>query len=213
MFLTTYAVVILSHNSLGDTLGNLAHDRYAVVSSESDSLILVNENDDEIGFADKATCHDGEGLLHRAFSVLIFNSRGELLLQRRAPGKRLWGDYWSNSCCSHPRQGEDMESASARRLWEELGLKAELRFLYKFQYAARFGDAGSERELCWVYAGISDQTPSTNSNEISDWRYVSPQALDNELAVSSDQFTPWFKMEWREIVNTHMASINALIDK
>ncbi len=180
-------------------MSNLKHDPMAVVSSESEPLILVNSQDEEVGFANKSASHDGEGMLHRAFSILIFNTQGELLLQQRAPGKRLWGNYWSNSCCSHPRMGESMEQATQRRLWEELGLETELSFLYKFEYHCLFGDAGAEHELCWVYVGISDQEPSTNTNEIAQWRYISQADLEQELATTPEVFTPWFKLEWERI--------------
>ena len=99
-----------------------------------DSLILVDDADRELGSLTKAACHDGDGVLHRAFSLLIFNDAGELLLQQRAPTKRLWPLYWSNSCCSHPRWAESMEAATRRRLYEELGLRCPLQFLFKFQY-------------------------------------------------------------------------------
>ncbi len=192
------------------TLTEAARDRFAIVSSESDLLVLVNDRDEVVGSADKGLCHDGDGLLHRAFSILIFNSGGELLLQQRASGKRLWGSYWSNSCCSHPRVGESMDEACHRRLWEELGLRAELTFLYKFQYHADFGDAGAEREMCSVYAGVSDDLPSTNPNEISDWRYIDPKELEREFAQNSEAFTPWFKLEWQEIMQHHRATLNSL---
>lgn len=192
-------------------MSELAHDKCAVVSSESELLILVDENDVELSPVNKATCHDGGGMLHRAFSVLIFNSKGELLLQKRAPGKRLWGDFWSNSCCSHPRWGETMHEASRRRLWEELGLRADLTFLYKFQYHADFGKAGAEHELCWVYIGLSDEHPSTNFNEVSEWRYISAEDLNSELDTNSQVFTPWFKMEWQAIQNNYQAYLSELL--
>ncbi|WP_018014062.1 isopentenyl-diphosphate Delta-isomerase [Teredinibacter turnerae] len=189
----------------------LAHDPHAVVSSDDDLLILVNEDDEELGAADKASCHDNNGVLHRAFSILIFNSNGDLLLQKRSSEKRLWGDFWSNSCCSHPRKGETMEYASHRRLWEELGLRAELTFLYKFKYQATFGDAGAEHELCWVYIGVSDDTPSTNAHEISEWRYVSKASLDHELETQPQNFTPWFKLEWEEIHRSHGVTLSEVL--
>ena len=192
-------------------MADLAHDRHAVVSSESDLLILVNEKDEELGSADKGSCHDGDGVLHRAFSVLIFNSKGELLLQKRAAGKRLWGGFWSNSCCSHPRTGESMDYASERRLWEELGLRTELTFLYKFQYHAYFEDKGAEHELCWVYVGVCDNEPSTNANEISEWRYIKPEQLEQELQDQPQAYTPWFKMEWLEIQEKFKHVIDKLI--
>ena len=101
-------------------------------------LILVDDADHEIGHLDRANCHAGSGVLHRAFSLFIFNGNGELLLQQRAPGKRLWPLYWSNSCCSHPRRAESMDTAIHRRLHEELGLACPLHFLFKFQYQAQF---------------------------------------------------------------------------
>ena len=101
---------------------------HEIVSCESENLILVDQQDREIGTLDKAACHDGQGMLHRAFSLFIFNSQGELLLQKRSSQKRLWGGYWSNSCCSHPRQGEEYEIAIRRRLKEELGIQTELKY-------------------------------------------------------------------------------------
>lgn len=170
-----------------------------VVSFESEELILVDESDCETGHMSKAECHDGDGILHRAFSLFIFNSAGAVLLQQRAAGKRLWGGYWSNSCCSHPRRGEAMDAAVQRRLFQELGLSCTLDFLYKFSYHAKFEDKGSERELCWVYAGRSDDDVLVNANEIMEWRFVSPEDLDQEIATTPERFTPWFKMEWERI--------------
>src|SRR6202035_5484072 len=91
-------------------------------SADADTLILVDATDREVGYLSKVLCHEGQGILHRAFSLLIFNGSGELLLQQRAPSKRLWPLYWSNSCCSHPRRAETMEGAIRRRLKEELGI-------------------------------------------------------------------------------------------
>jgi len=170
-----------------------------IVSSDQEPLILVDNADREIGFLDKSSCHDGDGVLHRAFSLFIFNQRGELLLQRRAAGKRLWPSYWSNSCCSHPRRGELMGEAVQRRMEQELGLRAPLRFVYKFEYQARFGDQGTEHELCWVYVGQTTEQPVINTTEIDEWRWIAPEALDAELAAGEDTFTPWFQMEWQRL--------------
>lgn len=174
-----------------------------VISDERDLLILVDDHDNELGALDKGSCHDGDGILHRAFSLFIFDSANRLLLQQRAAGKRLWPGFWSNSCCSHPRVGESMETAVHRRLDQELGLSCALRRLFKFQYSARYGSAGSEHELCSVYVGRSDGEPKVNATEISAWRWIGLGDLDAELARTPDHFTPWFKLEWARIRNDH----------
>src|ERR1700749_414396 len=142
-----------------------------VATADSDELILVDEADREVGHLSKARCHDGQGVLHRAFSLLIFNDAGELLLQQRASGKRLWPLYWSNSCCSHPRRAESMETAIHRRLHEELGLRCPLQFLFKFQYQAQWDDTGAENELCSVFIGRSTDSVKINRDEILAWRW------------------------------------------
>jgi len=171
-----------------------------VVSSEDEPLILVDAEDRPVGELSKSACHDGGGVLHRAFSLFIFDPQGRLLLQRRAPGKRLWPGYWSNSCCSHPRVGEDMPLAIERRLNEELGLKVPLEYLYKFEYTATFEDLGTEHELCWVYVGRTDAEPVINTTEIMAWRWIDAADLDRELAEQPDAFTPWLKLEWQRLI-------------
>ncbi len=170
-----------------------------IVSSEGESLILVDAADKETGFLSKAECHDGQGVLHRAFSVFLFNGDGELLLQQRAPAKRLWPMYWSNSCCSHPRRRELVEEAAVRRLQDELHTGSELEFVYKFIYQAPFEDLGAEHELCHVFLGHVIGEPAPNDNEISSTRYVSAGELEREFEQTPEVFTPWFKMEWRHL--------------
>jgi len=164
--------------------------------SDDEQLILVDRDDREIGHLGKAEAHLGSGVLHRAFSVFVFNPDGELLVQQRASGKRLWPGYWSNTCCSHPRHGEQMDSAVARRLKEELDMTAELRFLFKFRYQTRYDAHGAEHELCWVYAGRSAEQPHPNVDEIAAWRYLTLPTLQAEIIYAPEQFTPWFKIEW-----------------
>ncbi|SPM37895.1 Isopentenyldiphosphate isomerase [Mycobacterium numidiamassiliense] len=174
-----------------------------VVSSDDEQLILVDSDDREIGHLAKADAHLGSGTLHRAFSVFVFSPAGELLVQQRAESKRLWPGYWSNTCCSHPRLGETMDGAVHRRLQEELGLSAELEFLFKFQYQSQYDSQGAEHELCWVYAGHSAERPRANVHEIAAWRYVTPQALCAEIACAPETFTPWFKLEWERLLRDH----------
>ncbi len=173
--------------------------RSEIVSDPSEKLILVDSDDREIGALAKHECHLGEGVLHRAFSIFIVNSEGAVLLQRRAAEKPLWPMYWSNAVCSHPRQGEAVCEAMARRLLEELGVDCKLRFLYKFEYHAHYEDVGSERELCSVYVGRHDGPFDPNRSELADLRFFAREELSRRLAETPEQFTPWFKMEWRLI--------------
>ncbi len=180
-----------------------------VVSSEDEELILVDADDRELGHLSKAACHDGTGVLHRAFSAFLFNAAGEMLLQQRAASKRLWPGYWSNSCCSHPRRDESMKTATERRLDEELNLAADLRFVYKFRYRSSYGDLGSEHELCHVFLGRIGDDVRPNAEEIAAIRFVSAATLDRELSESPERFTPWFKLEWDALRHEHGGLLDA----
>jgi len=173
--------------------------RDELVSSASEQLILVDELDREIGARTKSECHEGRGILHRAFSIFVFNDNNELLLQQRSEQKPLWPNYWSNTCCSHPRVGETMETAVSRRLEQELGFTCPLEYLYKFKYQACYGAVGAEHEYCWVYYGRYTGELNVNVSEIADWRFVSVDELEDELMERPERFTPWFKMEWFHI--------------
>jgi len=177
----------------------MINPRHRTVSSESEELILVDRDDNEVGHLSKAQCHDGDGILHRAFSLFLFNDAGELLIQQRSAKKRLWPGYWSNTCCSHPRRGETLEVATARRLRDELNFETVLEYVYRFCYTASFGTAGSENELCHVYLGKATADIRPNDSEISATRFVSGRVLDRELAEHPLRFTPWFKQEWGEL--------------
>jgi isopentenyl-diphosphate Delta-isomerase len=182
-------------------------DLHRLVSSESEELILVDASDKEIGYCSKADCHDGGGMLHRAFSLFLFNADGELLLQQRAAEKRLWPGFWSNSCCSHPRRGESLSTATRRRLDDELNIAADLEFVYHFQYQANFENAGSENELCHVFLGKIDGEPRPNDSEIADIRFVAAQQLGAELATQPETFTPWFRQEWRTLTEIYKGQL------
>jgi isopentenyl-diphosphate delta-isomerase len=174
---------------------------------ETDTLILVDAQDNEIGSCEKVDCHTGNGKLHRAFSVFLFNPEGKLLIQQRSAQKMLWGGYWANSCCSHPRLGESSDDAARRRIQEELGVDCELQYLYKFVYHAHFGDIGSEHEHCWVYAGHFDGKVNVDQEEIADWRFVTPDELTAELAAENSKFSPWLRLEWEEIRNRFLQDL------
>jgi isopentenyl-diphosphate delta-isomerase len=186
-------------------------DDIQAITADSDLLIVVDGEDRSLGELSKIRCHEGRGILHRAFSLLIFNGDGEMLIQRRAGSKRLWPFYWSNSCCSHPRSGESMDAAIHRRLHEELGLSCGLQFLFKFQYQAQFDETGAENEVCSVYIGRCTDPVRGNTDEVSAWRWISPQALMRELTThGADKFTPWFMLEWERIWADHRESVLAL---
>lgn len=177
--------------------------------AEAEQLILVDDADHEIGHLGKADCHLGGGVLHRAFSLFIFNARDELLIQQRSAGKSLWPDYWSNSCCSHPRRGESMTAAIHRRLMEELGLHCALKFLFKFKYQAQYNQTSAEHELCSVFYGRSNTPVHANREEITDWRWVALHELQALLGDPTQRYTPWFKLEWEQIRRDHLDDILA----
>ena len=180
-----------------------------VVSFDDEPLVLVDTGDTVIGYRSKAEAHDGAGMLHRAFSIFLFNGQGQLLLQQRSAEKRLWPMYWSNTCCSHPRRGETMDGAVERRLFEELNIRTPLRYLFKFIYRAEFGSAGTEHELCSVYVGHTDAQASVNSREIAATRYADPTVLDAELADPNTSYTPWLRLEWPRLRREHPSALTA----
>ena len=177
-------------------MSNIGEQSATQVSFPDETLILVDEQDQAVGQASKIDCHLGDGKLHRALSLHVVTSDGQVLLQRRSAQKMLWPGFWSNSCCSHPRAGEDIADAVRRRAREELGLDVEAEYLYKFQYRAAYLDVGHENELCSVFVAYSDDVPQPNSNEIDDCRYVAIDALESLIAADPEQYTPWFRQEW-----------------
>jgi isopentenyl-diphosphate delta-isomerase len=181
------------------------------VSFDTELLILVDREDKVLGYKNKMKCHQGDGLLHRAFSIFIFNPGGQVLMHKRSQLKSLWPLFWSNSCCSHPRKGESYKIATQRRLKEELGITCELSFLYKFQYQARFREIGSENELCSVFIGKTEQPIIVNENEIAEWKFFDISELDDQLSQNPDNFTPWFKMEWTQMRQDYWQEIEQIL--
>jgi isopentenyl-diphosphate delta-isomerase len=154
-------------------------------------VVLVDEQDNPIGKMEKQQAHI-EGLLHRAFSIFIFNSEKKLLLQKRASSKYHCGGLWTNSCCSHPRENENIQDAANRRLAEEMGMQCSLKPIFTFMYKAEFDNGLIEHEFDHVFFGESNQTPKINTEEVEAYRYISMDALQQEIKEFPDKFTPWF---------------------
>jgi isopentenyl-diphosphate Delta-isomerase len=165
-----------------------------------DELILVDERDEAVGTETRAACHAGLGRLHRAFSVYVFDREDRLLLQRRSRHKLLWPGHWSNSCCSHPRPGEEPRAAAEKRVHDELGFATALEFAFKYRYHASYGAVGSESELCWVFLGRHSAEVHPDPAEVADWRFAGFEELADELARAPHEFTPWFRIAWPRIV-------------
>jgi len=176
-----------------------------------DDLVLVDSQNTVLGTASKDACHDGGGILHRAFSVFVFNRDRELLLQARAAEKRLWPGYWSNSCCGHQMLHESVASAVERKLSQELGITGYgISELYQFEYQAAYLNVGSEYELCSVVICRSDDTLAVNPREVAAIRWISLAKLKTELENQADRFTPWFKLEIDQLASTYIQDIHDL---
>lgn len=159
-------------------------------------IVIVDEDDNCIGEEDKEKCHDGEGILHRAFLAMVFNGKGELMLARRSGEKRLWPGFWDGTVASHLFMGEDYEQASRRRLAEEIGLTAgEVRYLFKFHYKVGYRDKGTENEICAVTRvdGIDERDLSPAPSEISEIRTIRLDDLARETEGSRNrhEYVPW----------------------
>ncbi|MET4083254.1 isopentenyl-diphosphate delta-isomerase [Pedobacter sp. UYP30] len=156
-------------------------------------IILVDENDCEIGEMEKMAVHES-GVLHRAFSVFIFNSENQLLLQRRAFDKYHCGGLWTNTCCSHPGVGEDNALAADRRLMEEMGIFCKLEHKFFFKYYASFENGLKEHEIDHVFFGFTNQIPILNLEEAADYRYLSLEELSLDIDEKPALYTPWLKI-------------------
>lgn len=161
-------------------------------------VVLVDEKDTQIGIMEKMAAHIVPRL-HRAFSIFIFNSKGELLLQQRALSKYHSPGLWTNTCCSHPRQGETLEEATARRLKEELGMTCDMHEVFTFIYKASVGLGLTEHEFDHVWFGQSDATPVINTDEVEAWKYMSLDDIAADMNVHPEQYTEWFKISFNEV--------------
>ena len=163
------------------------------MNSLNEQVVLVDRNDNRIGLMEKLEAHE-KGLLHRAFSVLLFNDQQELLLQQRAFNKYHCGGLWTNTCCSHPRPEEDVKDAALRRLKEEMGIECNLKKSFDFIYKADFNNGLTEHEYDHVFFGSFSGNPVINPGEVADWKYMSLHAIKKDMADHPDQYTPWFKI-------------------
>lgn len=164
-----------------------------------ETVILVDRDDRETGTMEKMEAHL-QGKLHRAFSVFIFNKKGELLLQQRADGKYHSGGKWTNTCCSHPRPGETTPEAAHRRLQEEMGITAELNFVFSFVYCTAIQDDIIENEYDHVFFGVADALPVLNPDEVSSFKYISMAHLAAELKNNSGEYTQWLAICFDEVM-------------
>mgnify|MGYP000577569105 FL=1 len=167
-------------------------------------VVLVDEQDQVIGQLEKMEAHRS-GLLHRAFSVLIFNTKGELLLQQRAAHKYHSPLLWTNTCCSHQRPGESNLAAAARRLKEEMGMETQLVEAFSFIYKAKLDQGLTEHELDHVLFGYTNQNPVINTDEVEAYKWISINDLLHDLENSPETYTAWFKILLK--IQTHMASL------
>ena len=167
-----------------------------------EEVILVNDADEEIGCMEKMEAHV-KAVLHRAFSVFLFNSEGEMLLQRRAMSKYHSGGLWTNACCSHPRPGETTESAASRRTKEELGIEPRLNKAFSFTYRAAFENGLTEHEFDHVFVGHHDGNLYPNPEEVSDTCYLSMEHIRQDLQEQPAKYTEWFKIAFQQVVD-HM---------
>ena len=155
-------------------------------------LILTDEKDQFVGLMEKMLVHQ-HGLLHRAFSVFIFNTKGEILLQQRAHDKYHSPGLWSNACCSHPRYEEAISAAVERRLWEEMGISLHTEFAFSFIYKASFENGLTEHEYDHVYIGVTDDIPVVNKSEVNNWKYMSLSALRKDIKQRPENYSEWLK--------------------
>jgi isopentenyl-diphosphate delta-isomerase len=165
---------------------------------QTNQVVLVNENDEVVGVEDKLLAHQ-KGLKHRAISVLVFNELGEWLLQKRAANKYHSGNLWTNTCCSHPYPEEDIKLAAIRRLEEEMGIFADVEYLYSFNYEVELDNNLIENELDHVFIARTNQLPILNENEASDYKYVSTKVLKEDIEKNPQAYTEWFKMIFEKL--------------
>lgn len=172
-----------------------------------EEVVLVDWDDREVGCAPKLVAHQAGGLLHRAVSVLVFDRKGRMLIQKRAAEKYHAPGQWANACCSHPRSGEKPAGAAQRRLKEELGIECELREAFTFTYSVPVGNGLTERELDHVFVGRFEGDLAPNPTEVETTKWISMTELYRKVSLDSKEFAPWFKMILIELAHSEDISV------
>ena len=165
-------------------------------------ILTVDENDNVIGKEEKVKCHLGDGILHRAFTLMVFNDKNELLITKRSQEKMLWPGFWDGSISSHVHEGETYEDAGKRRLPQELGVESDdVKFLFKIRYQTPYKDVGSENEIdaALIVKGINEVFP--NEREISEYKYVDLKELEEDMKKNPEKYAPWFMMIFEKFIN------------
>lgn len=160
---------------------------------EKEKVVLVNEKDEQIGLMEKIEAHE-KALLHRAFSVFIFNEKNELMIQQRALSKYHTPGLWTNTCCSHQREGESNIEAGKRRLQEEMGFSTNLKEVMSFIYKAPFSNGLTEHEYDYIMIGNYEDDPNPNPDEVANWKWMSLEAIKSDIAMKPEDYTEWFKI-------------------
>jgi isopentenyl-diphosphate Delta-isomerase len=160
---------------------------------DQEFVVLVDENDNELGFAEKLEAHQ-KALLHRAFSVFVFNDKNQLLLQQRASHKYHSANLWTNTCCSHPRRNEDVSDAAKRRLREEMGMELDLEKKFDFVYKTAFDNDLTEYEFDHVFVGRTNTDPIINREEVKNFKWKTIEEVKTDMLLFPNSFTSWFKI-------------------
>jgi isopentenyl-diphosphate delta-isomerase len=171
-------------------------------NKKAEILILVDKNGNHLGEEEKEKCHDGIGLLHSAFMVMVFNDKNELMLAKRSRQKRLWPDFWDGTVASHYFQGQSREDCVKNRIFFEIGVQAiQMEYALNFYYQAKYGDLGSEHEICdlFLVKNIKNKDISINRSEISACRFLSIPELKKEIRSDPVKFSPWFLIACEKI--------------
>ena len=161
-------------------------------------VILVDENDNEVGSMEKIEAHE-KAVLHRAFSIFVFNDAGQMMLQQRALSKYHSPGLWTNTCCSHPRPGESLENATQRRIVEEMGFSCDMKEVLNFIYKASFDHGLTEHELDHVFIGNYNDDPVINPDEVEAWKWVEVKDLLRDVVENPETYTVWFKIALKEM--------------